>query len=294
MEHLRGFFKATRGLRQGDPLSSFLFSLVTDGRSTIIRRVEDARLMEGFIIGDDKVMVFHLQFANDMILFLKVDVENIRRVEMCMKIFQIISSLKVNSFKTCMVGIEVEESSLNSYAKIMGCSVGRWLIKYLGMPLGGNPKVMAFWDPVVEKVFKKLTCWKRSYIFFGGHITLIKGALSYIPVYYMSMYKIPTKVTYVIERYQWEFLWDGRCQKKVHLVKWEVVVKSKEKRGLGLDRIKERNLTLLGKWLWRFMTDQGSCGIPSFLANTSMTIMGENAIGTFLDPSPFVGSTLPK
>jgi len=56
----KGFFKAARGLRQGDSLSPFLFSLVADGLSAIIRKAEAANLMEGFVIGDDRVMVSHL------------------------------------------------------------------------------------------------------------------------------------------------------------------------------------------------------------------------------------------
>lgn len=80
---------------------------------------------------------------------------------------------------------------------------------------------------------------------------MIKAALSNIPVYYMSLFKMPNKVVLVVERYQHDFLWEWGSQKD-HLVKWEIVVKSKEHGGLGLGRLKDRNLVLLGKWLWRF------------------------------------------
>lgn len=136
-----------------------------------------------------------------------------------MKIFQVISGLKVNLFKTSVMGIKVEESCLVRHAEAMGCSVGRWSVKYLGMPLGGNPRVVAFWDLVVEKVSKKLACWKKSYISLGSHITLIKGVLSNIPVYYMSMYKMPNKIIHVIKKYWRDFLWEGGRQNKDHLVK---------------------------------------------------------------------------
>lgn len=59
---------------------------------------------------------------------------------------------------------------------------------------------------MVEKISKKLACWKKSYISLGGHITLIKAALSNIPVYYTSMYKMSIKVVQVIEKYQGDFL----------------------------------------------------------------------------------------
>lgn len=83
---------------------------------------------------------------------------------------------------------------LESLAEVMGCKVGSWSMKYLGMPLGGNPRAVSFWDSVVEKVSKKLVCWKKSYISLGGKITLIKASLSNIPVYYISLFKMPFKV----------------------------------------------------------------------------------------------------
>jgi len=105
-----------------------------------------------------------------------------------------------------MMGINVEESSLKRLVEVIGCTMGRWPIQYLGLPLRGNPKTVAFWDPVVEKVSKKLACWKRSYISIDGCITLIKATLLNILMYYMSLYKMPSKVTHATEKYQRDFL----------------------------------------------------------------------------------------
>lgn len=75
------FFKSSRGLRQGDPLSPFLFTLVGDELSTLLKRVEMVGLVEGFEGGDERIMVSHLQFANDTILLLKEEKENIRNMD---------------------------------------------------------------------------------------------------------------------------------------------------------------------------------------------------------------------
>lgn len=83
----KGFFKALRGLRQGNPLSPFLFTLVVDDLSSILRRAEERWLVEGFVIRDDRIMVPHLQFTDDIILFLKVGRDNIKNAERCLKIF---------------------------------------------------------------------------------------------------------------------------------------------------------------------------------------------------------------
>lgn len=101
----KGFFKDSRGLRQGDPLSPLLFTIVADGLNFILRRAEQKRSVKGFVVGDDRIMVSHLQFANDDILFLKEDRDNIRSVERCLKVFEVILGLKVNMGKSCLVGI---------------------------------------------------------------------------------------------------------------------------------------------------------------------------------------------
>lgn len=48
-----------------------------------------------------------------------------------------------------------------------------------------------------------------------------------------------------IEKYQRDFVWEGGRQNKDHLIKWETIVNSKEYEGLGVGRIKERNVALM-------------------------------------------------
>lgn len=62
-------------------------------------------LVEGFIIEDNRIIVSHLQFVDDTILFLNVNRANICDVELCIKIFEITSGLKINMEKYCMVGL---------------------------------------------------------------------------------------------------------------------------------------------------------------------------------------------
>lgn len=105
---------------------------------------------------------------------------------------------------------------------------------------------------------KKLVSWKKSYISLGGRITLIKAARANIPVYYMSLFKMPGKIVKVLEKRQRDFLWDNGGEKKMHLVKWEVACLPKEQGGFGVGRLKDRNVALLSKWIWRFSTEVGS------------------------------------
>ncbi|RVW40361.1 Transposon TX1 uncharacterized 149 kDa protein [Vitis vinifera] len=71
----KGWVKASRGLRQGDPLSPFLFTLVADVLSRLMIRAEESGITEGFLVGRDRTRVSLLQFADDTIFFSKASLD---------------------------------------------------------------------------------------------------------------------------------------------------------------------------------------------------------------------------
>ncbi|RVW34016.1 putative ribonuclease H protein [Vitis vinifera] len=92
------------------------------------------------------------------------------------------------------------------------------------LPLGGNPKTIGFWDPVVERISRRLDGWKKAYLSLGGRITLIQSCLSHIPSYFLSLFKIPVSIASKIEKMQRDFLWSGAGEgKRDHLIRWEVI-----------------------------------------------------------------------
>ncbi|RVW65252.1 putative ribonuclease H protein [Vitis vinifera] len=122
-----------------------------------------------------------------------------------------------------------------------------------GAALGAPNKVDYVWDGVEERMRWKLALWKRQYLSKGGRITLIKSTLASMPLYQLSLFRMPKGVARRLEKLQRDFLWGGRStERKAHLVSWEKVCVSKEKGGLGLRKIVQLNKALLGKWVWRF------------------------------------------
>ncbi|RVW76233.1 Transposon TX1 uncharacterized 149 kDa protein [Vitis vinifera] len=111
-------------------------------------------------------------------------------------------------------------------AELLDCKAFGWPILYLGFPLGGNPKACGFWDPVFERISRRLDGWQKVF---------------------------PALVAAKIERLQRDFLWSGVGEgKRDHLVSWDIVYNPKAKGGVGFGKISIRNLALLGKWLWRY------------------------------------------
>ncbi|GMP26625.1 hypothetical protein CsSME_00002996 [Camellia sinensis var. sinensis] len=110
-------------------------------------------------------------------------------------------------------------SGLRRVAELFGCGIETFPMKYLGLPLGSNLRGEMFWNPVVEKIRKRLEGWSRALLSCGGKD-------------------------------------EGR---KDHLVKWETVSLSREKRGLTIGNIVARNMVLLGKIFMREVPELKAC-----------------------------------
>ena len=147
--------------------------------------------------------------------------------------------------------------NLEVLALEFGCKVGRLPTSYLGLPLAAHHKSMAVWDGVEERFQKRLAMWKRQFISKGERITLIRSTLSSMPIYLMSLLRIPIVVSLRLKKIQRDFLWGGGAlERKPHLVKWDTVCLDKRKGGLGVRPFYTLNRALLCKWNWRFANER--------------------------------------
>ena len=152
----KGWVKASRGLRQGDSLSPFLFTLVADVLSRMLLRAEERNMLEGFKVGRNKTRVTHLQFADDTIFFSNTREEDLQTLKSLLLVFGHISGLKVNLDKSSIYDINLDQVHLSRLVEMLDCKASGWPILYLGLPLRGNPKVCGFWDPMIERISRRL------------------------------------------------------------------------------------------------------------------------------------------
>ena len=226
--------------------------IVAEALHALTERAKQVRLLTGFVIENVDYKVTHLQFADDTIVFCDASAGQVETLKLILKWFELLSGLKINYEKCEFFSIKMEESHVASLASVFGCRVGKFPSKYLRLPLYlGLPKKQ-LWDSDIERIDKKLNSWKGKYLSLGACITLLKSALSSIPIYYLSCFRCPKSVIHWIEKIQRDFLWNDSIEKRrYHLVRWEKVCKATGQGGLGIRSFAKVNNSLLGKWLWR-------------------------------------------
>ena len=86
---------------------------------------------------------------------------------------------------------------------------------------------------------------------------MINSTLARLPIYQLSLVRMPTSVAKRLEKLQRNFLWRGGVlEKKPHLVNWDAIYYKKGQGGLGLRSLSLLNKVLLGKWIWRFASKE--------------------------------------
>ncbi|XP_058090382.1 uncharacterized protein LOC131236882 [Magnolia sinica] len=246
-----GFFSVSRGLRQGDPLSPYLFVVIMEAFSRMLDKGVEMGLVKGFSVDRFEFLISHLQYADDTLLFCEAEIQKVEHLWAIIVSFEVVLGLKVNLCKSKFLGIGIP-IELKLYASILGCRDGSFPASYLSLPLcvGKPPKHV--WE-VIERFERKLSRWQNRHLLLGGKITLFKSAMSNLLVYCLYLFKCPKLVLLKLEKLRREFLLGGMGDKKKnHLVKWEEVCRPWDQGGAGLTKLEEMNLVLMGNWVWRF------------------------------------------
>ena len=199
------------------------------------------------MLGGYEVRISHLLFTDDTIVFCDAVQEQVLHIQKVLSCFEVTTGLRVNLAKSEMVLVGVVDS-MQSLADLLCCRIGVLPILYLGMPLGAQYKTLNVWNPVLEKIERRLASWQTSYLSKGGRLTLLKSTLASLPTYFLSLFAISVSVAQRIEKLQRNFLWGwmGDVQ-KYHLVSWDQVCSPIPYGGLGVKNLVLFNKALLGK-----------------------------------------------
>ncbi|KAK9993595.1 hypothetical protein SO802_023298 [Lithocarpus litseifolius] len=218
-----GNIKPSRGIRQGDPLSPYLFLLCSEGLHRMIKKAADDGEIQGVSICRNGPKLTHLFFADDSLLFCRATTQECQKVLEILSSYERVSGQKLNRDKTSL--FFSKSTSIDMQNQIMGAlgvSALRQYEAYLGLPAMVGRNKRASFDHLKQRVWKKLQGWEGKLLSQAGREVLIKAVIQEIPTYTMSCFKLPTMLCHDIESLVRKFWWGKRGdRRKVHWVKWD-------------------------------------------------------------------------
>ncbi|GFZ06235.1 hypothetical protein Acr_18g0004050 [Actinidia rufa] len=109
-------------------------------------KAREPGLLKGVSIGPNRIIVSHLQFADDAVVFYEAEFTEVLNVRRILRCFELISGLKIHFHKSVLCGIGVDHDLTKSLADLLKCMVQSLPLNYLGMPLGASPRFRATWN----------------------------------------------------------------------------------------------------------------------------------------------------
>ena len=226
----KGYITPSRGIKQGDPLSPYLFLLCVDGLSSLIRKTAESQQLHG-------------------IIFCQATMEEGQCLLEILGRYEAASGQAINRQKASIFFIRNTSQAIKTYIQgLFGAQIIEDCESYLGLPMvGGKSKVNTFKD-LQERITKRVMGQKEKFISKAGRETLIKTVAQAIPTQSMGIFKLPKALCDTINSTLAKYWWgQTKDEKKIHWINWKKLCNPKERDGMDFRDIHAFNLVLLAK-----------------------------------------------
>ncbi|XP_043694392.1 uncharacterized protein LOC122645112 [Telopea speciosissima] len=242
------FFKPTRGLRQGDPLSSYLFVLCAEALSTKLALAHQQNSIKGIQICRGGQKLTHMAFADDLIFFGEATMAEARAMNDVLEVYCRFSGQTLNINKSrAQFSPNVSSTTKRQLREFFQISPTTSLDTYLGIPFVNGKLSKRHCDNLVSRVSQKLQHWKTQHLSPAGKIVLVQSTLSVLPQYSMSCFKLPVSVQKTLDSISRRFYWSNGVNNQVPTISWNTIGMPRRVGGLSIKLSSLMNTALLAK-----------------------------------------------
>ena len=179
-------FASSRGIRQGDSLSPYIFILCIEYLVWLIHIEVDAGNWTGVKTSRFGPSFAHLYFADDLVLFAKATRKNCQAISRALGTFCNLLGQKVNLSKSSIfVSPHANPNQAPMLERELGFKIQKDFGKYLGVPILVDGRNTRAYDFLIEKIWDKLAGWKARTLSLAGRCTLINAVTTAIPTHVM-------------------------------------------------------------------------------------------------------------
>lgn len=180
------------GLRQGDPISPYLFIIVADLLQQMIQQDCDLAHLSHPLFSHLPPTV--LQYADDTLIIAKASNPAAQQLKYILHDFAMATGLTINFTKTTFVPMHISTAMVDSIASTLHCPTSSFPQIYLGLPLTPTRLPTNAFLPIIERCRKFLTGWRAKILSKGDRLILLSAVLDSLLVYFMSVFPIPKSV----------------------------------------------------------------------------------------------------
>ncbi|KAL0889621.1 hypothetical protein Bca101_013604 [Brassica carinata] len=246
---LCGYFKGTKGLRQGDPLSPYLFVLCIEVFSQLLNsKYTDGSI--GYHPMASNPSVSHLAFADDIMVFFDGEKSSLEIISDTFEEFSGWSGLTMNKQKTELYTAGLTQPEIEDLTSL-GFTLGSLPIRYLGLPLMHCKLKLSHYRPLLDKLTSCFTCWANRALSYAGRLQLLSSVIYGTINFWTSAFLLPKGCIKKIQALCSSFLWSGQISGPVqYKVAWSTVCLPMKEGGLGLRDFSTWNKTLCLRLIW--------------------------------------------
>lgn len=226
----------SRGLRQGDPLSPYLFIICAEGLSAMLHRFERQKMIQGVKVCRRAPSITHMLFVDDSYFYCKAGESEAQKLVEILSKFELASGQKINLGKSSVFF----STNTRTFARQQLCSSLRIAeaqddSMYLGLPNMMKKSKVTTLGFLKDKVRRRTQSWEGKLINQGGKEVLVKALIQSLPTYAMSVFLLPLEITKDVERSISKFWWNTKktASKSIYWMSWDRLSRHKSRGGMG-------------------------------------------------------------
>lgn len=243
----KGYITSNRGLRQGDPLSPYLFAVAMEFFTLQMELACHNSLIQPLFKHNPNVN--HLLYADDLIIAIRASSSAAQGLLHIFDQLQLFVGLELNTNKSkCYFSKYC--TSKNQILEILQIKEGQLPVKYLGVPLSTNVITDRECGELVGKIRDKLNGWSSKLLSFAGRIELVHTVITAKVRFWLQTFHIPDSSIEKIKSACANFIWRGG----LHKVSYDILSRPKAEGGVGLINLKDLRKTYQIKHGWKILT----------------------------------------
>ncbi|XP_021837769.2 uncharacterized protein [Spinacia oleracea] len=247
------------GIRQGDPLSPFLFLFCMDILSRMLQLGNDLKQFKGISLSRGSPQLTHLFFADDALVFFNATNETCGVIASILQRFCGISGQQLNLQKSLFkVSPNTPVEVRLGFKDILQMKLVQNLGTHLGVPIDLEGKKYSNFQFIVDKVACKISAWNSCNLSQSQKLVLINSILLAMASHVLSCMEVPLAITSKLDSIITRFFWAGKEGSGLHWVKRSTLQLPRGLGGLGVRSVSCLNKALLMRQVWRLNKNPSS------------------------------------